>query len=167
MIKNILISYLSISAIVAVIFLTGCTKEVPKELMDNKQQPMNNQQMPNDSIHMNLQKSDPHGSMGTTGADTSDTKVLVDKFIKEADDADAKYVKTKSEADKNLCIEKQLVAANFLTYEADLPPKQKYRPALKRYNRVLELDPSNKDALANKKQIEDIYESMGMPVPKD
>ena len=50
-------------------------------------------------------------------------------------------------------------------FQADLPPKKKYRPALRRYRRVLELDPSNKEAAANKKQIEDIYESMGMPIP--
>ena len=162
MIKKTFVSFLSISAVTAVIFLTGCTKEVPKELLNNnKQQPMNNQQMPNDSIHRNLQGSDPH----TMGTDTIAGDKLTEKFTKDADDADAKYQKTKSEADKKECIEKQMVAANFLMFEADLPPKKKYRPALQRYNRVLEIDPSNKEAAANKKQIEDIYKQMGMPVP--
>jgi hypothetical protein len=50
-------------------------------------------------------------------------------------------------------------------FEANLSPKKKYKPALKRYRRVLELDPSNKEAADNKKQIEDIYQSMGMPIP--
>jgi hypothetical protein len=50
-------------------------------------------------------------------------------------------------------------------FEANLPSKKKYRPALARYRRVLELDPSNKEAKENKEQIEEIYESMGMPIP--
>jgi hypothetical protein len=58
-----------------------------------------------------------------------------------------------------------MLAANFLMFEADLPPKEKYKPALVRYRRILEIDPSNKEAAANKKQIEDIYESMGKPIP--
>lgn len=169
MIKQTIFSILSISAVSAVIFLTGCTKEVPKELNnDNKQMPANNQQMPNDSIHRNIQNTNPHGTMGsTTGTDSTKAGEMVEKVTKDADDADAKYQKSKSEADKKTAIEKQLAAANFLTYQADLPPKQKYRPALKRYNRVLELDPNNQEAAANKKQIEDIYQSMGMPIPKD
>jgi hypothetical protein len=50
-------------------------------------------------------------------------------------------------------------------FDANLSPKKKYRPALQRYRKVLELDPSNKEAKENKQQIEDIYKSMGMPVP--
>ena len=40
------------------------------------------------------------------------------------------------------------------------------RPALKYYREVLKADPKNEEALKNKKQIEDIYESMGMPIPQ-
>jgi hypothetical protein len=139
---------------------SACTKEVPKELLqNNKQSPMNNQQMPNDSIHRNIQKS------GTTGSDSSGSNKIVDNLVKEADDADAKFEKSKSDGDKQAAIEKQMTAANFLMFEADLPPKQKYKPALRRYRRVLQLDPNNKEAAANKKQIEDIYQSMGMPIP--
>jgi tetratricopeptide (TPR) repeat protein len=49
---------------------------------------------------------------------------------------------------------------------ADLPPRQKYRPALKHFNRTLELNPKHAAAAAEKKLIEDVYKSMGMPVPK-
>ena len=58
-----------------------------------------------------------------------------------------------------------MAAANYLMFEANLSPKKKYRPALRRYRRVLELDPKNKEAQVNKKQLEDIYQSMGMPIP--
>jgi tetratricopeptide (TPR) repeat protein len=47
-----------------------------------------------------------------------------------------------------------------------LTPREKYRPALKHYRRALELNPSHASAAREKKQIEDIYTQMGMPIPK-
>lgn len=144
--------------------LSSCQKEVPKELMQQeKPQTQNNEpEMPNDSIHNRLrQQQSESNEMGND--EEGDSKAV--KLMKEADDADAKYMETKSESDKKEAIEKQLTAANYLMFEANLPSKKKYRPALKRYRRVLELDPSNKEAKENKEQIEEIYESMGMPIP--
>jgi len=147
----------------AVIAFSSCTKEVPKELLNtNKEQkPMTNQNMPDDSIHRNLKP----GSDQMTDANSQDGVKLAETLSEDADNADVKYEKSKSDADKKVCVEKQMEAANYLMFQADLPPKKKYRPALKRYNRVLQLDPNNKEAAANKQQIEDIYKSMGMPVP--
>jgi len=147
----------------AVITFSSCTKEVPKELLNtNKEQkPMTNQNMPDDSIHRNLKP----GSDQMTDANSQDGDKLAETLSEDADNADVKYEKSKSDADKKVCVEKQMEAANYLMFQADLPPKKKYRPALKRYNRVLQLDPNNKEAAANKQQIEDIYKSMGMPVP--
>jgi hypothetical protein len=147
----------------AVIAFSSCTKEVPKELLNtNKEQkPMTNQNMPDDSIHRNLKP----GSDQMTDANSQDGDKLAETLSEDADNADVKYEKSKSDADKKVCVEKQMEAANYLMFQADLPPKKKYRPALKRYNRVLQLDPNNKEAAANKQQIEDIYKSMGMPVP--
>ena len=149
------------------LFFFSCTKEVPKEMLNTNKQtnPPGNQQMPNDSIHRNLKpQSNQQEQTDISTKEGGDTKA--EELTKAADDADAKYEKTKSESDKQACIEKQMAAANYLMYEADLTPKKKYRPALKRYRRVLQLDPSNKEAAANKKQIEDIYQQMGMPIPE-
>jgi hypothetical protein len=160
-IKNIIRSGIFI---LAGFVIASCTKEVPKE-MQNQQKPQTDQnqqqqQMPKDDVHKNVNKDQ------TSAADTSaggDKKAA--QLTKEADDADAQYQKTKADEDKMTCISKQLAAANYLTFEAELSPKKKYKPALQRYRRVLELDPANAEALKNKKQIEDIYESMGMPIP--
>jgi hypothetical protein len=151
--------------ILLTVFFWACTKEVPKEMLNTNKQvnPPGNQQMPNDSIHKNI-KSQGNDQTDMSTKEGGDTKA--EQLTKDADDADAKYVKTKSDADKKATVEKQMTAANYLMFEADLTPKKKYRPALKRYNRVLELDPSNKEAAANKKQIEDIYQQMGMPIPE-
>ena len=124
--------------------------------------------MPDDSIHRNLKSADPHSTLSENNSGTKNESAgdkTIDIILKDADEANARYIKTKSEADKEACIEKQMLAANFLMFEADLPPKEKYKPALVRYRRILEIDPSNKEAAANKKQIEDIYESMGKPIP--
>ena len=144
------------------IFIVSCTKDVPKDMM-NKQTPMNQQQMPNDSIHRNIT---PQNQQNTMQDDTSKGDPKADQMIKEADDADAKFQKSKSEADKKVCLEKQMAAANYLMFEANLSPRKKYRPALKRYRRVLELDPKNEEALQNKTQIEEIYKSMGIQIPE-
>lgn len=140
--------------------ISSCTKEVPKELMNNQnsqqKQPDKQQQMPDDSIHRNLSQNKESDTKGDPKAD---------EMTAAADDAEAQYLKTKSEADKKTCIQKELSAANYLMFEANLSPKKKYRPALQRYRRVLELDPNNAEAMENKKQIEDIYQSMGMPIP--
>ena len=155
---------LRISAIAAIlVILPSCTKEIPKELLNN-QKPQNQQpntqqnQMPDDSIHRNLSQNQ-NQSTDTKG----DPKA--DEMMVAADDAEAKYLKGKSDGDKKIYIDKQLSAANYLMFEANLSPKKKYKPALQRYNKVLEIDPKNTEAMENKKQIEDIYQSMGMPVP--
>ena len=148
-----------------VITLSSCTKEVPKELLNNQkpqqnqQQQVDKNQMPDDSIHRNLGKNNTDSQSDTQG----DTKAV--EMMKAADDAEAKFMKSKSDADKKEYITKQMGAANYLMFEANLSPKKKYKPALQRYNKVLEIDPKNAEALENKKQIEDIYQSMGMPIP--
>ena len=108
------------------------------------------------------------GILGKNNSDnTRDTKgdTKAEDMMKAADDAEAKYMKSKSDADKKDYILKQMGAANYLMFEANLSPKKKYKPALARYNKVLEIDPKNAEAMENKKQIEDIYQSMGMPIP--
>lgn len=141
----------------SVFIFTSCTKEVPKELLD-KEKSLQKQQMPNDSIHRNL--TNTQNDTSKSGGDQK-----ADELMKEADDADSQFMKTKSDPDKKTCIQKQMAAANYLMFDANLSPKKKYRTALQRYRRVLELDPNNKEAAENKQQIEDIYKSMGMPIP--
>ncbi len=132
--------------------------------MQNKKIPISTQEMPNDSIHRNI-SSNKQSQDNQTSTDDSKGDEKAAQMMKDADDADAKYQQTKSDSDKKTAAMKQLAAANYLMFEANLAPKKKYRPALKRYKRVLELDPGNSEAMENKKQIEDIYQSMGMPIP--
>ncbi len=65
---------------------------------------------------------------------------------------------------------KYVAASNRLAYASmqalSLGPKVKYPKALRLYRDVLKVDPKNSDAIRWKKQIEDIYRSMGRPIPK-
>lgn len=88
------------------------------------------------------------------------------EISKAAYDFENNYKKDKSDAVKKQLIEKHMAAGNYLMLEANIPPKEKYSPALKHYKRVLELDPENAEAIRNKKQIEEIYEMMGRPIPQ-
>jgi hypothetical protein len=48
----------------------------------------------------------------------------------------------------------------------DLPPRVKYRGALKKFKRALDLNPQHAKAAHDRKTIEDIYKSMGRPIPE-
>ena len=86
-------------------------------------------------------------------------------LVRDADEAVTKFASDKSEGSKKNVVSTCLAAGNYLMFEADLPPREKYKPALTRYRRVIELDPKNEEAIANKTQIEEIYKSMGKPIP--
>lgn len=138
------------------VVLFGCSKLQDKKTTEDSKVPV--QQTPSvPKTEKNLQSENK--SSGQT-----DEKAI--ELAKSADEAITKYAADKSEAAKNNVITKCLAAANYIEFEANLPAREKYRPALKYYRKVLELDPDNADAEKNKKEIEDIYKQMGMPVPQ-
>lgn len=126
------------------ILATGCSKNTTNQTM-NQQKPVDKQMT------------------GKTDKQTDDQSA---ELTKEADAAITKLASDKSEESKSDAVKKCMAAANYLMFDSNLPAKEKYRPALKYYRKVLELEPKNEEAQKNKKQIEDIYESMGMPIPQ-
>lgn len=72
---------------------------------------------------------------------------------------------------KDEATKKKLVQATYdlgfkIEMDNSLQPFIKYRQALKLFRRALEIDPEHKDSIAQKEQIENIYRSMGRPVPE-
>ena len=53
-----------------------------------------------------------------------------------------------------------------MEYNSNLSPREKYRGALAKYRRALQLNPKHTKAANEKAQIESVYKSMNMPVPK-
>jgi tetratricopeptide (TPR) repeat protein len=87
-------------------------------------------------------------------------------------DPKAKELYTKAESaekagNKDAQIKTYMEFANYMMFTANVPPRAKYRPALKMYRKVLALDPKNDEAIKNKAQIEEIYKMMGRDVPQD
>ena len=137
-----------------VIAISGCSKMQEKKQTEEKKpdvQTTPGNQMPNESS----------GENKSTQADDRAAEL-----VKIADESIAKYASGKSEENKSQMVKHVMEAANYLMFDANLPAREKYRPALRYYRKVLEVDPENVDAAKNKKQIEDIYESMGMPIPQ-
>jgi tetratricopeptide (TPR) repeat protein len=142
------------------VFIAGCTKMQDKKNSDSKTTTQNNQQGdPHSGMNMNKEENTTVPSDGTKDA-------KAEELTKTANDFDKVYEKDKSEANKKKYIDQHLTAGLYLTYEANLNPKDKYGPALKHFNKVLEADPKNQEALQNKQQIESIYEQMGRPIPQ-
>lgn len=147
--KNIL------SVIFIVILFSGCSKMEEKKTTEENKSPFNKDTgtIPKDNTQTE-----------NNSAGQSDEKAA--ELVKVADDAIEKYSLDKSDINKKEVVATCVSAGNYLMFEANLPAREKYRPALKYYRKALELDPTNKDAMTNKKQIEDIYEQMGMPIPQ-
>lgn len=149
-----------------VALLAGCSK------MEDKKSTTENKTMPpvkpgTENPHQNMNQTEQGDMKGNqtdmAGEDAQDKKA--EEFSKSAYDFETNYKKDNS-LKKDL-IAKHMAAGNYLMFEANLSPKKKYKPALKHYRRVLELDPSNAEAQRNKTQIEEIYTSMGREIPKD
>ncbi|MCX6159670.1 MAG: lipoprotein [Ignavibacteriae bacterium] len=150
-----------------VALLAGCSK------MEDKKNTSENKTMApvkpgTENPHQNMSQTE-QGDMTKSdktdmaGEDAQDKKA--EEFSKVAYDFENNYAKDNS-LKKDL-IAKHMAAGNYLMFEANLSPKKKYKPALKHYRRVLELDPSNAEAMRNKTQIEEIYTGMGREIPKD
>jgi tetratricopeptide (TPR) repeat protein len=147
----------------AAVLLAGCSK-----MEEKKQNQPDTRQTPGDM-------QNPHGNMQNGSQDKTGDKTdmapegakdeKADKLVKEADEFENTYKKSSTDENKKTLIDKHMAAGKYLMFEANLNPKQKYGPALKQFKRVLELDPKNQEAMNNKMQIEDIYTSMGRPIP--
>ena len=150
-----------------VILLSGCTKMQDKKTTD-KDNTTNSTQMQKDPHSgMNMQKQDDKNStpnMDNIPEGTKDAKA--EELVKDANEIDKVYEKNKNESNKQKFIEKHMAAGIYLMYEANLSPKDKYGPALKHFNKILEIDPNNQEAKQNKDQIEYIYNQMGRSIPQ-
>ncbi|MCX6163735.1 MAG: hypothetical protein NTU73_02550 [Ignavibacteriae bacterium] len=148
------------------LLFTGCSKmeEKKQEKPETKQQ-MEKMQNPHTQGDMKDGSQDKMNDKTDMAPETA-TDEKADKLIKEANEFENTYKNKNSEENKKLLLDKHMAAGNYLMFQADLNPKKKYGPALKHFKRVLELDPNNQEAMNNRMQIEDIYNSMGRPIPK-
>ena len=74
-------------------------------------------------------------------------------------------VEPRSEAWKAKVAEAYYQAGHTMMVSPKLSSRVKYRGALKHFRSALKYNPKHAKAQAEKKMIEDIYKSMGRPVP--
>jgi hypothetical protein len=150
---------------ITAVLLTGCSKmEEKKQNQPETKQSATEMQNPNAQGNMQDGSQNRMENKNDLVPETA-VDAKADKLIKEANDFENVYKKNNSDNIKSELMEKHLSAGIYLMYEAKLNPKKKYGPALKQFNRVLELDPENPEAINNKMQIEEIFMSLGRPMP--
>jgi len=95
-------------------------------------------------------------------------KQIAEKKYDEAITAlESSYKTNPKSADlKKVLVDAYLGKGDSMMYNEALPPRVKYPGALKAYRTVLTFDKANAKATTNIKTIEDIYKSMGRPVPQ-
>ncbi|MBR9976292.1 MAG: lipoprotein [Bacteroidetes bacterium] len=98
------------------------------------------------------------------------TLVAIDEDIQpyaDAVDASKKsYESDNNDANRDKLFQAYVAFGDYMQYESGVSPRQgKYHRALIEYRHALDLDPDNNKVLAEIAQIEDIYRSMGRPIP--
>lgn len=105
---------------------------------------------------------------GADGAtDAAKKKMAQGKYEEAVADLDAAYQKNPKSAE----LKKALAGAHFAQGQAtmkneQLPPMRKYPAALRSFRKAVALDPGHAEAKSNIQTIEDVYKSMGRPVPQ-
>lgn len=99
--------------------------------------------------------------------DAAKKKVSEGKFEDAITELDAAVKKNpKSAVYKKALADAYFEQGKSQMNNAQLPPMRKYPAALRAFRKTVELDPKNTEAASNAKMIEDIYKSMGRPVPQ-
>ncbi|BDC52882.1 hypothetical protein F183_A51970 [Bryobacterales bacterium F-183] len=99
--------------------------------------------------------------------DAAKKKVSEGKYEEAITELDAAVKKNpKSAVYKKALADAYFEHGNAQMNNAQLPPMRKYPAALRAFRKTMELDPKNTQAASNAKMIEDIYKSMGRPVPQ-
>ena len=152
------------------VFIFGCksdnkgssdlpAKSSAKGQAGEQSAPMMNQQMNPQSTTSSISISDDV---------LAEIDSAIRNFSDELNSSIKKYETDKSLSNKSMLIESYIRYADYMQYESPVSPmKGKYRKALSLYRKAIELDAGNSKVMAEIAQIEDIYKSMGRPIPKD
>lgn len=90
----------------------------------------------------------------------------IQKYADAVDAAAAAYDGAKNDGNKKKLIEAYVAFGDYMQYDSNVSPREgKYHRALLEYRHALELDPGNQKIVGEIAQIEDIYRSMGRPIP--
>ncbi|MBE0644691.1 MAG: hypothetical protein IH600_11475 [Bacteroidetes bacterium] len=90
----------------------------------------------------------------------------IQKYADDVDAAKAAYDGAKNDGNKAKLTTAYVAFGDYMQYESSVSPREgKYHRALLEYRHALDLDPTNQKVVGEITQIEDIYRSMGRPIP--
>lgn len=90
----------------------------------------------------------------------------IQQYVDAVETAKTSYDSDASVTNKDNLFKAYVAFGDYMQYESSVSPRQgKYHRALVEYRHALDLDPGNSKVLAEIAQIEDIYRSMGRPIP--
>ena len=99
--------------------------------------------------------------------DAAHKKIAAGMYAEAIADLDAAYKKNPGSLDYKEALAGAYFAQGQSTMnDPELPPMRKYPAALRSLRKAVELDPQHAEAKSNIKMIEDIYTSMGRPIPQ-
>ncbi len=109
----------------------------------------------------------------TPKQDVSDEALIaidpeIKRFVDVCANAKSEYDANTNDKNRTALINAYIAFGDYMTYESPVSPRKgKYHRALIEYRHALTLDPKNEKAQQEIKQIEDIYRSMGRPIPEE
>jgi tetratricopeptide (TPR) repeat protein len=107
----------------------------------------------------------PAAADGVT--DAAAKKIVAGKYAEAIADLDAAYKKNPGSLEYKKALADAYFAQGQSTMnDPQLPPMRKYPAALTSFRKAVELDSQHAGAKSNIKMIEDIYTSMGRPIPQ-
>ena len=93
-------------------------------------------------------------------------KIVEGKYAEAIVDLDAAYKKNPGSVEYRQALAGAYFAqGQSAMNDAQLPPMRKYPAALTSFRKAVEIDPQHAGAKSNIKMIEDVYTSMGRPIP--
>lgn len=99
--------------------------------------------------------------------DAANKQILAGQYAEAIASLDAAYKKNPGSSEYKKALAGAYFAQGKSTMaDPQLPPMRKYPAALASLRKAVELDPQHAEAKASIKMIEDIYTSMGRPIPK-
>ncbi|MBR9976443.1 MAG: hypothetical protein KFH87_00005, partial [Bacteroidetes bacterium] len=90
----------------------------------------------------------------------------IQQYVEAVETAHAAYEEDPGEQTRQELTDAYIAFGDYMQYDTAVTPRQgRYHRALIEYRHALELDPENQKVMDEITQIEDIYQSMGRPIP--
>jgi len=155
----------SFTLLLAVLLIAGCTTEKETETDQSAADQSGD-------VQKSIESDEPGGQPAQKRDISTEALVKIDpeirRFADAVEEAKENFEKSGDVTDAEKVVKAHVEFGDYMTYESIVSPQQgKYHRALIEYRHAMKLDPHNQKVQDEIIQIEDIYNSMGRPIPDD